>query len=371
MRRLLLSLSFCLAAFAQSERFVRVFPTTGARAGGPYSPGLWAGERFYVAGQGARTREGTLPVGAEAQIRQVLNNVKGLVEAAGLTMEHVVNSQVYCEDLRHYELLNRIWREYFPGRPPARSTAQAAALPGPTPFEVNAIAVRDKSTVVGVELPGSKSPVPLSPMVMVKDRAFVSGILGRDAEAGVIPASFEAQAGMAFARLERVLRAGKLDARHMIALNVALTESMPEAVVQAALAKWGAERRELAVTITRVVALPFGANVSLHGVATRHLRPRSRQGNCVGADGTVYCGQFAADDYRTALIGLTGLLQRFAGGLPTIVATYVQLDDVREFGAMNQVYAELIPQPLPTRTTTQPAAVGRSAKFRIAVIAEQ
>jgi hypothetical protein len=85
---------------------------------------------------------------------------------------------------------------------------------------------------------------------------------------------------------------------------------------------------------------------------------------------TVFCGQFVSDDYRTALIGLNGLLQRFRRQ-PAIVASYVFLDDLKEFGAMNKVYAELLGPPLPTRTTLQPAATGSAARFRISVVAER
>ncbi len=312
-----------------------------------------------------------MPATPEGQIRQTIENVKAIIEAAGLTMDHVVFSHVFYEDLAHYEILNRVWGEYFKGTPPARATSQAAALPGPTPFEINAIAVRDKSQIQAVQLPGSKSPVPISPALLTKDRAFVSGILGRDSDSGQIPGTSEAQVAMAFDRLKRVLGAAKLDARHLISLNVYTTAAMPEEVVSQALAKHIANRNNVALTITRVVALPFGTNIGLHGIATRHLKPRERQQNCLASDGTVYCGQFASDDYRTALIGLTGLLQKFKGPKPSIVATYVQLDDVKEFAAMNKVYAELITTPLPSRTTTQPSPTGTSPKFRIAVIAEQ
>ncbi|MBY0502293.1 MAG: hypothetical protein K2X03_00180 [Bryobacteraceae bacterium] len=368
--KLILVLSLSLLAVAQAPRFSRVF-SSGPKPIGPYSPGLWAGNRLYVSGQGSRNAAGDLPATPEAQIRQTLDNVKAIVEAAGLTMDHIVFSHIYYQDLAHYATLNRIWPEYFRSTPPARATVEVAAMPGATPFEINAIAVRDKSRIQGVELPGSKSPVPLSPAVLIEDRAYVSGILGRDSNSGTIPAALDAQVAMAFDRLRRVLAAAKLDTRHMISLNVYTTAAMPEEIVSQALARHIADRNNVAIAVTRVPALPFGANIGLHGVATRHLRPRQRQQNCLASDGTVYCGQFTSDDYRTNLIGLTGLLQKFTGPKPNIVASYVFLDDLKEFAAMNKLYAELIPEPLPTRTTVQPAATGTSAKFRISVVAEQ
>ena len=369
--KLLLLLGLSLLAAAQTPRFARVFPGNGPKPVGPYSPGLWAGNRLYVSGQGSRGADGLLPPTPEAQIRQTLDNVKAIVEAAGLTMDHIVFSHIYYQDLGHYDTLNRVWREYFRGTPPARATVQVAAMPTATPFEINAIAVRDKSVIKGVELPGSKSPVPLSPALLIQDRAYISGILGRDPDSSQIPTTPEAQVSMAFDRLKRVLAAAGLDPRHMISLNVYTTANMPEEAVSQALAANIANRDNVAITVTRVPALPFGVNVALHGVATRHLKPRDRQKNCVSSDGTVYCGQFTSDDYRTTLIGLTGLLQKFAGPRANIVASYVFLDDLKEFAAMNKLYAELIPEPLPTRTTVQPAAAGESPKFRISVVAEQ
>ena len=374
--KLLLLLSLSLLALAQTPPFARVFPGNGPKPIGPYSPGLWARDRLYVSGQGSRGADGQLPPTPEAQIRQTLDNVKAIVEAAGLTMDHIVFSHIYYQDLAHYDTLNRVWREYFRSTPPARATVQVAAMPTATPFEINAIAVRDKSVIKGVELPGSKSPVPLSPALLIRDRAYISGILGRDPDSGQIdsgqvPATPDAQVSMAFDRLKRVLAAAGLDIRHMISLNVYTTANMPEDAVSQALAARIANRDNVAITVTRVPALPFGVNVALHGVATRHLKPRQRQKNCVASDGTVYCGQFTSDDYRTTLIGLTGLLQKFTGPKANIVASYVFLDDLKEFAAKNKLAAELIPEPQPTRTTVQPAAAGTSPKFRMSLVAEQ
>ena len=368
MRLALLAVSTVLL-LAQAPRFRPVF-SAGPKPIGPYSPGLWAGDRLYVSGQGARTADGQMARDAEAQIRQTLDNVKGIVEAGGLTMDHVVFAHTYLADLSHYELLNKIWNEYFTSAKPARATVGVKVMPGGTPFEINAIAVRDRALVKPVALPGSVSPVPLSPGVLTGDRLYLSGILGRDSSAGVIPATPEEQVEMVFTRMKGVLGAAGLDLRHVVALNVYTTAAMPDEVVSKVLSQHLPDRERMAIAASRVEALPFGTNVAMHGVALRTLVPRERHGNCVSGGTTVFCGQFAADDYRTALTGLTGLLQRF-GRSPAIVASYVFLDDLQEFAAMNKVYAEALGPPLPTRTTLQPARTGSSARFRISVVAER
>ena len=98
-----------------------VFPP-GVKPVGPYSPGLDTGEFIYVSGQGARDAAGKLAATPDAQIRQTLDNVKAVVQAAGLTMEHVVYAQCYLADIKQYELFNKVYASYFPKNPPARST---------------------------------------------------------------------------------------------------------------------------------------------------------------------------------------------------------------------------------------------------------
>src|SRR5512145_2377988 len=99
----------------------RVIAPPGPKPVGPYSPGILVGEFLYVSGQGSRDAEGKFPPSIEGQARQTLQNVKTIVEAAGLTMEHVVYSHVYLDDMANYDVLDRVWREFFSKAPPARA----------------------------------------------------------------------------------------------------------------------------------------------------------------------------------------------------------------------------------------------------------
>src|ERR1700730_13534145 len=88
---------------------------------GPYSSGILTEDFLYVSGQGAKDAKGEIPPDLERQLRQCFENVKTVVEAAGLTMEHVVYTQVYLTDASDEGPLNRIWKQCFPRYPPARS----------------------------------------------------------------------------------------------------------------------------------------------------------------------------------------------------------------------------------------------------------
>src|SRR6185503_379551 len=81
---------------------VAVIPKAGPPLAGPYSPGVFADDYLYVSGQGAKKPDGSMPTAFEDQVKQTLENVKMIVEAAGLTMDNVVYTQVYLEDIAKY-----------------------------------------------------------------------------------------------------------------------------------------------------------------------------------------------------------------------------------------------------------------------------
>src|SRR5262245_62049100 len=86
----------------------RAIAPPGVKPIGPYSPGILAGDFLYVSGQGGRDAEGKLPPTIEGQVRQTLQNVKAIVEASGGTLENVVYTQVYLDDMAHYDTMDRV-----------------------------------------------------------------------------------------------------------------------------------------------------------------------------------------------------------------------------------------------------------------------
>jgi aminoacrylate peracid reductase len=93
----------------------------------PYSPGIRAGDVVYVSGVLAMDKDGkTVGEGdAAKQTRQVLENIKGVLEAAGCTMRDVVFNAIFLKDMSDYGSMNNVYREYFPVEPPARYCIRA------------------------------------------------------------------------------------------------------------------------------------------------------------------------------------------------------------------------------------------------------
>src|SRR2546426_72701 len=203
--RHILVLLFVSASLSAAERRV-IFPP-GAKPVGPYSPGLFVGDFLYVSGQGARQADGKIPASPADQVRQSLENVKSIIDAAGLTMEHIVYTQVYLHSSVSYDDLNRAWTQVFPKNPPARATLGVYRMPVETPVEVNAVAVRDLARKKAVVPPGYPANAPIAPAVMAGERLYLSGFLGRDINTGKIPDEPAVQVQLALDRMKQTLAA--------------------------------------------------------------------------------------------------------------------------------------------------------------------
>ncbi len=110
---------------------------------GPYSQAIKVGNTLYVAGQVGFTPEGKPDTSSvENECRQAINNVKAIVEAAGMNMQQVVKATLYVTDLKNFFKINEVYGTYFLQNPPARETVQVAALPKGMHFEISVIAVK-------------------------------------------------------------------------------------------------------------------------------------------------------------------------------------------------------------------------------------
>lgn len=111
---------------------------------GPYSVATEAHGFVFVSGQVAIDPATNAPVPGDvsAQTRRVLENIGIVLEGVGLGFGDVVKTTIFLADMATYPQVNAVYAEYFPRDAPARSTIEAAALPGGYLVEVEAIAAR-------------------------------------------------------------------------------------------------------------------------------------------------------------------------------------------------------------------------------------
>jgi reactive intermediate/imine deaminase len=120
----------------------QIISTQGAPAAiGVYSQAVRVGNTIWVSGQiplDPQTKE-LVQGDVEAQVRQVFENLKAIVAAAGASFDDVVKATVFLIDLSHFGLVNKVMAEYFREPYPARAAVGVAALPRGAQIEVECI----------------------------------------------------------------------------------------------------------------------------------------------------------------------------------------------------------------------------------------
>jgi 2-iminobutanoate/2-iminopropanoate deaminase len=363
------------ALLAQTSPAVADQATGASRIG---SSGVDAGEYVYISGQGPRRPDGTLPESFRAQARQALDNLKAVVESAGLTMEHVVYTQVYMEDISKYDEMNQAFAEVFGKNMPARAVLGVARVPGSS-IQINAVAVRSLAGKKPISPANYKSSDPAPPGMLTADRLFVSSMPGSDPTTGKVPADPATQVDFALNRMEAVLKAAGLELSNMVFVNPYLTTDIPSHVMN----EHYARRFEFGNTPARatieVSSLPGGAHIEYTGVAVRDLtkrkavRPKNMPPSptaspCVFAGDTLYCsakdgfipgphgGVYATStphQLRQTMRNQLDNLEEADMNFGQVVATNVYLDDLSDLAAFDEVYAQYFGSSLPARTTIQ------------------
>jgi 2-iminobutanoate/2-iminopropanoate deaminase len=99
---------------------------------GPYSPGMGFERLVFVSGQAAFDPATNQLAGADtaSQTEQCLKNVQAILEAAGSSLQHVLRCGVFLIDMRDFQQMNAVYARMFGDHRPARTTIQAAGLPG-------------------------------------------------------------------------------------------------------------------------------------------------------------------------------------------------------------------------------------------------
>jgi enamine deaminase RidA (YjgF/YER057c/UK114 family) len=372
-----LGLALCVGASLRAAEVKPVVPP-GAQIVGPYTPGLQVGNLLYISGQGAGDAKGEFAPTVVGQLRQSLNNVRSIVEAVGLTMEHVVYAQLYATDASAYDALPSVWGEFFREGGPALSRLGVTALPVQTPLEINAVAVTDLAMKRVIRLSDVANAGEPPDAVVAGDRLFFSSCFGLDSE-GKVPADSAIQTKTALDRMEAILKAAGIGPDHVVFVNPYITDALDAGQMNKEYArhfKFGDTPARATIHVTH---LPQGAGVAFTGVAAmdlasrrsvrpKNMRPSPTASPCVFVADTLYCSAKSAfipgpnlgvyaesveNQVRQTMRNLLDGLEEAGMSLSDVVATNVYLDDMKDFARMNRVYASYFKPPFPARTTVQ------------------
>ncbi len=122
-----------------------IFTEKAPKAIGPYSQAIKSGNLLFISGQvPVNPTTGELTGDIKIQTRQVLENLKSILLAAGASTIDIVKTTVFLKNLDDFNIMNEVYREYFPNNAPARSTIEVIRIPRGALIEIEAIAVINK-----------------------------------------------------------------------------------------------------------------------------------------------------------------------------------------------------------------------------------
>jgi 2-iminobutanoate/2-iminopropanoate deaminase len=119
-----------------------VLTDRGPKPIGPYSQAIKAGGFLFASGQVALDPATNEFAGGDIakQTERVLENVKGILEAAGCPLHKVVKTTVFLKNISDFSAMNEVYAKYFSSAPPARSTVEVTRLPKDALVEIEVIA---------------------------------------------------------------------------------------------------------------------------------------------------------------------------------------------------------------------------------------
>lgn len=125
---------------------MKMIQTTKApKAVGPYSQGVVVGNTLYVSGQIPYVPETMKPAGndIQTQTKQSLQNIIGIVEAAGFAKKDIVKCGVFLQDMAMFKDMNEVYAQFFGNHKPARFAVEVRRLPLDVLIEIDAIVIKD------------------------------------------------------------------------------------------------------------------------------------------------------------------------------------------------------------------------------------
>ena len=119
-----------------------VLTDKGPKPIGPYSQAVKSNGFLFASGQVALDPHSNEFVAGDIrqQTQRVMENIKGVLEAGGSNLNHVVKTTVFLKDMNDFTVMNEVYGKFFTAAPPARSTVQVARLPKDALVEIEVIA---------------------------------------------------------------------------------------------------------------------------------------------------------------------------------------------------------------------------------------
>ena len=382
-----------------------------------YSEAFKVGHLVFAAGQlasdfvtgvppEASTNKGFPFYGSEIkqQTRYCLDNLTATLDAAGSSLENVVKAQVFLTDLRHFNAFDEVWREYFPGSPPARTTLEIPMLLGAGPAQLVEIDLIGHTNDVPHEAIKSEAPQPLANYTeafRVGNLVFAAGQLASDFKTGVAPearvhpnfpyygSNIKLQTRYILENFKRTLAAARSSLANVVKAQVFLTDLYDFNGFDEVWKEYFPENPPPRTTVGVSGLLGAGPDQLIeidliaHTDDTTHTVVRSKGPKPIAnyseafvVDGLVFAAGQIASDYETGvppeartnrgfpfygseikqqtryiLKNLAGTFEAAGSSLGSVFKAQVFMTDLSDFNAFDEVWKEHFTGAPPARTT--------------------
>ncbi|WP_429038304.1 RidA family protein [Aeromonas veronii] len=339
-----------------------------------------------------------------AQARQCLSNLKAIIESIGHVMDDMVKATIFLKEMADLEAVNAVYREFFPGYLPTRTTLAVAALPLGALVQIDAIISNGEGTFPQdpcplVKLARNSDKAPHNPLsthtVAFSHYNNIGAQLPVDAASGqLVAGGIKEQAGQCLRNIKAVLESIDVpfddivkvtvyltDLADLEAVNEVYTTFFPDSAIARAVAYLPAR------SVVSAVALPMGARVQMdavisHGDGTPPQLVEDRHNLVIRARNTdkaprspLHCQTVAFSHYnhlsaqlpidpatgkilagcikeQTAqcLSNIKAIVESISHVMDDIVKVNIQLGNIADLDAVNAVYTKYFPGYLPART---------------------
>ena len=139
---LVASLVLSITSYAESSRTYINSRSASDDTALPFSGAVLAGDTLYLSGAIGLDENQQIPADPADEARNVLNAIKANLEQAGMSMDDLVSLQIFCSDVKHYQVFNEVYRTFFTREFPARAFIGSGELLFNARFEVQGIAIK-------------------------------------------------------------------------------------------------------------------------------------------------------------------------------------------------------------------------------------
>ena len=354
---------------------------------GPYSPAVKAGGLIYLSGTLAQDDNGNLvaPGDTAAQTRRIIERMRGVLAAAGSSLEQVVAVTVYLKSAADFPSMNDAYRTFWPTDPPTRTTVITDLLLG-AQVEISMIAVPTGAERTVIHPAGwMKSPNPYSYAIKTGDTVFLSGTVPRNGRDNtIVTGDIKVQTKAVMDNAGELLKAAGLDFSHVVSGRVYLPDATvfqqmnevyrsyftaapppARATVKAGLAgssQFAVEITFVASTARREAFTP-GPNLSAAIKVGSRLYLAGVLGNTAENAGD------ATAQTREVMARIGKTLAAAGYGPADVVDGLVYLTDLSLFPQMNAEYRAFFGKDFPARATVGTGLVAPGAVVEVMVTA--